>query len=202
MTLIALEPTPAEVARHAAALAIAYNDPHNAPLLGHTERLDEADVIAHYARLAAGGDHGFLVLRAGPDGAGEQVGERVGEGAGELLADGDLRGVRDGVAELAFLVARVDHQGRGLGTRVALLLHAFAFLRLGLERVYASVRPDNPASRRVFDKLGHAEDTSPDGRAYAEEPDDLVLVAERAAFLESHAAALAEIRITVRPSPA
>jgi RimJ/RimL family protein N-acetyltransferase len=181
-TLRAIEPTAAEVRAHGAALVAAYNDPHNARLLGHTAPLDEADVIAHYAALADDG-HGFLFL------AGDA-----------LVADGDLRGVADGAAEMAFLVAQVAQQNRGLGTRVATMLHAFAFARLGLARLYASVRPDNPASRRVFEKLGHAPD--PAARRYADEPDDLVLGVDREAFLRSHAAALAEIQITMRPSPA
>jgi RimJ/RimL family protein N-acetyltransferase len=180
-TLEAIEPRPEEVARHAAALAAAYNDPHNAPLLGHTEPIAEAEVVAHYASLAAGGGHGFLVLR---DGA--------------LVADGDLRGVADGAAELAFLVTAVSAQGKGLGTRVATMIHAFAFRQLGLDRIYASVMPANTASRRVFEKLGHALDTSPRARVYADEPDDLVLAIDRDRFARSHAAQLAEIAIAAR----
>jgi len=63
--LVAVEPRPDEVARHAAVLAAAYNDPHNAPLLGHTEPIDAAGVIAHYADVAAGGGHNFLVYGDG-----------------------------------------------------------------------------------------------------------------------------------------
>jgi len=179
-TLVALEPTPDEVAHHAGALAAAYNDPHNAHLLGHTEPLDERDVVAHYARLADEG-RGFLTFR---DGA--------------LVGDADLRGLADGAAEFAFLVAAVTAQGQGLGTRLATMIHAFAFRRLGLARVYASIVPHNAASRRVFDKLGYVVDASPAARAYADEPDDLTLAIDRATFERLHAIALAEIQITVR----
>jgi hypothetical protein len=85
--LVAIEPRPDELARHAAALAAAYNDPHNAPLLGHAEDLDDDDVIAHYEDVTADGGRYFLVFQ---DGA--------------LVADGDLRNVADGAAEFAFLV--------------------------------------------------------------------------------------------------
>ena len=45
-----IEPSTDEVARHAPALAVAYNDPRNAPLLGHTAALLRArEVLEHYA---------------------------------------------------------------------------------------------------------------------------------------------------------
>lgn len=179
--LLAIEPTPDEVARHAPALAAAYNDPHNAPLLGHTELLGEADVIEHYARLADEGGHGFLVFQGGA-----------------LVADGDLRGVAGGAAELAFLVTSPAAQGKGLGTRVATMLHALAFRRLGLERIYASILPGNAASRRVFEKLGYVIDASPAARAYADEPGDVTMRIDRPSFERSHAAQLAEIELSVR----
>ena len=179
--LLAIEPTRAEIAHHAAALAAAYNDPHNAPLLGHTEPSTERDVIAHYEALARRGGPGFVVLR---DGA--------------LVGDGDLRGVARGAAEFAFLVTAVAEQGKGLGTRIATMIHAFAFTELGLDRVYASIVPANTASRRVFDKLGYAVDDSPAGRGFAEDPADVVMVIDRALFERSHARAMAEIAISVR----
>jgi RimJ/RimL family protein N-acetyltransferase len=179
--LVAIEPRPEELARHARALAAAYNDPHNAPMLGHTEAMTEDDVIEHYASVADAGGHNFLVLR---DGA--------------LVADADLRHVAGGAAELAFMVAAVTAQGQGLGTRIAMMLHAFGFAELGLDRIYASIIPGNAASRRVFDKLGYAVDASPAARAYADEPGDITMVVERAAFERTHATQMAEIQISVR----
>lgn len=180
-TLTAIEPTPDEVARHVAALADAYNHPRNAPLLGHTAPLDTQDVLDHYASLRAAGAHPLLLLD---------------EGA--LAGDGDLRNVDGGAAEFAFLIAAPSAQGKGLGTRFAIMVHALAFTRLGLERVYASIIPANTASRRVFDKLGYTVDTSPAARAFADEPGDVIMAIDRTTFLTAHAAAVAELRIAVR----
>ena len=96
------------------------------------------------------------------------------------------------------MVAAVAAQGQGLGTRIATMIHAFAFTTLQLERVYASVIPSNTASRRVFEKLGYELDESPAGRAYADEPDDVVLVIERSRFEHTHTLQLAEIEIAMR----
>jgi len=179
--IVAIEPRTDEVAHHAAQLAAAYNDPHNAPLLGHSEDVDEDDVADHYADVAEDGGHNFLVFL---DGA--------------LVADGDLRKVGGGAAEFAFMVAAPAAQGKGLGTRVALMIHGFGFARLGLERIYASIIPHNTASRRVFEKLGYRVDDSPAARAYADEPGDVTMVIDRAAFEAAHAAAMAEIELTMR----
>jgi len=179
--LVAVEPRPDEVARHAAVLAAAYNDPHNAPLLGHTEPIDAAGVIAHYADVAAGGGHNFLVY-----------------GDGALVGDADLRKVSGGAAEFAFLVAAPAAQGKGLGTRIAAMVYTFAFGELGLDRVYASIVPGNTASRRVFDKLGCWLDHSPAARRFADEPDDVVVVIDRASFVQRHAGAMAEIAVAMR----
>jgi RimJ/RimL family protein N-acetyltransferase len=189
--LWAIEPRPDEIVRHAGALAAAYNDPRNAPLLGHTDDVDEEDVIDHYGDVAAAGGHNFLVFA--------EPGEvRGGDASGALVADADLRKVGGGAAEFAFMVASPAAQGKGLGTRVALMIHAFGFGRLGLERIYASILPGNAASRRVFEKLGYQIDASPAARAYADEPGDIVMGIDRAAFERAHAQAMAEIEIAVR----
>jgi ribosomal protein S18 acetylase RimI-like enzyme len=96
------------------------------------------------------------------------------------------------------MVASPAAQGKGLGTRVALMVHMYGFRRLGLERIYASVIPDNTASRRVFEKLGYQVDASPAARAYADEPGDITMAIDRAAFERSHAQAMAEIELAVR----
>jgi len=179
--LVAIEPRADEVVRHAAALAVAYNDPHNAPLLGHTELVGADDVVTHYSGVAGAGGHNFLVFR-----------DRA------LVADADLRKLKAGAAEFAFLVASPAAQGQGLGTRVAMMVHVFGFRSLGLHRIYASIIPANVASRRVFDKLGYRVDASPAARAYADEPGDITMVIDRATFERSHARAMAEIRVAVR----
>jgi RimJ/RimL family protein N-acetyltransferase len=180
-SLLAIEPRREEVEHHATALAAAYNDPHNAPLLGHTELMTERDVVAHYTSLANQGGRGFLVLR---DGA--------------LVADGDLRNISRGTAEFAFMVAEVAAQGKGLGTKVAMMIHAFAFNQLRLQRVYASILPRNVASRRVFEKLGYVVETSAIALSYAEDYGDLAMVVDRPTFARSHAPQMAEIQIATR----
>jgi RimJ/RimL family protein N-acetyltransferase len=179
--LSAIEPRGEEVTAHAGELAAAYNDPRNAPLLGHSEPIDADEVVEHYESMMADGARPFLLYR---DSA--------------LAGDGDLRKLGDGAAEFAFLVSSPSAQGKGLGTRFALMIHAFAFHTLGLRRVYASIVPDNVASRRVFEKLGYSLDEAPEAARYADEPGDLVMSIERARFETLHAEALAEIRIAKR----
>lgn len=175
--LTAITPAPDEVAAFADELAAAYNDPRNAALLGNTQLLSPADVVEHYASLQPPSGYPFVLLREGV-----------------LAGDGDLRSVEGGAGELAFLIASPAAQGKGLGTRFAMMIHAFAFRHLGLDRVYAAVVPANVASQRVFAKLGYVVDGNP---AYGD-PGDIVLSVDRAAFEQRHADALAEIRIAVR----
>jgi RimJ/RimL family protein N-acetyltransferase len=174
--LLAVEPTSAELAEHAPALSAGYNDPANAALMGHTQAISAAEVIEHYTSSIAGGMRAFLLFA---DGA--------------LAGDADLRGIDDGACEFAFMIAAPAAQGRGLGTRFARMIHTFGFAHLGLHRIYASVVPHNTASRRVFDKLGYILDTSDEARTYADEPDDVVLVLARDAFLARFPAADIEI---------
>lgn len=177
----AIEPTPDEVRAHAVLLARAYNEPRNATRLGHSAPLLEDDVVAHYGGLFATRGHGFLMFR-------DDV----------LVGDADLRGVAGGAGEFAFLIADVAAQGKGLGTKLALMVHAFAFEQLALERVYASVLPSNTASLRVFEKLGYVVDDGPAARAYADEPDDVTLVIDRERFERLHRLPLVEIAIAPR----
>lgn len=192
--LVAIEPRSDEVVRYAGVLAAAYNDPRNAPLLGHTADVDEDDVVAHYADVAEAGGHNFLVFVERSE-TGSKAPRGVG---GALAADADLRKVGGGAAEFAFLVASPAAQGKGLGTRIATMIHAFGFRWLGLERVYASILPGNAASRRVFEKLGYEVDASPAARAYADEPGDITMGIDRATFERAHAQAMAGIEIAVR----
>ncbi len=180
-TLAAIEPDPGEVATHAAQLAIAYNHPANATLMGHTEEMTEAEIVDHYRDMAEDGARAFLLFH---DGA--------------FAGDADLRGIEDGTAEFAFMIGVPSAQGKGLGTRFATMIHAFGFEQLGLHHIYASVIPNNTASRRVFEKLGYVPDDSPIARSYADEPDDITFGIDRATFERVNAAALADVRITPR----
>ena len=158
--LSVIEPTAEQVAAVAGELVTAYNDPSNATLLGHTTELVVGDVIEHYARLRRDA-HPFLLFDDN-----------------QLAGDADLRGVGGGACEFAFMIAKPAAQGKGLGTRFATMIHAFAFQQLGLERVYATVIPDNVASRRVFEKLGYVvDDTTELG-----DEGDVVLRIDRATF--------------------
>lgn len=175
--LTAIEPTLDEVRAQLGPLANAYNDPRNAPLLGHEELLSETEVLEVYQAMFDAGARPFLLFRDGV-----------------LAGDGDLRGISGGCAEFAFLIASPDAQGKGLGTRFATMLHAFGFDTLGLDRIYASVVPHNVASRRVFEKLGYREDATTD---YGD-AGDVVLAIDRARFAATSDAVLANIRIAVR----
>lgn len=176
--LTLVEPTIDEVIAHSEALASAYNDPHNAPLLGHTEELDSFDVVDHYRDLLDEGARPFLLYVDG-----------------QLVGDADLRGIAGGTAEFAFLIAAKSAQGKGLGTRFARALTAFGFRDLGLHHVYASVAPFNVASARVFGKLGFVVDESEAARGYADEPADITFSIDRATFETTNAALLADVRI-------
>lgn len=179
--LAAIEPTPDEVRMHADALAAGYNEPANARLMGHAEEMSAEDVVDHYDDMTAEGARQFLLF---VDGA--------------LAGDADLRGVRAGAAEFAFMIAARGQQGKGLGTRFAIMIHAFAFRELALAKVYASIVPENVASRRVFEKLGYAIDDSAAAREFADEPGDIVMVIARDEFERAHAAALAQLKVSSR----
>jgi RimJ/RimL family protein N-acetyltransferase len=158
--LLAIEPRLDEVAAHADALAVAYNDPRNAPLMGHADAISATEVVDHYEAMQDEGARPFLLY---VDGA--------------FAGDADLRGLTSdrggGAAEFAFMVASPAAQGRGLGTRFAVMVH-------------------------VFDKLGYRLDGSLAARAYAETPDDLTLSIDRATFEGLHLPELAEIRVAMR----
>lgn len=177
-TLTMREPTPEDVERYADALVLAYNDPKNASLLGHDDEIDREDVIDHYVDLAESG-RPFMLF----DG-------------GALVGDGDLRGIDSGTAEFAFLIASPAAQGKGLGTRFALLLATFGFRVLDLSTIFASVAPQNVASLRVFEKLGFWLDDSALARSFAEVPSDRVVALDRAAFERLHSETI--VAITIR----
>ena len=179
--LSAIEPTPAEVAAAAGALAEAYSHPRNAPMMGHDQIFSPDDGIGHIEELRDEGGHPFLLWH---DGA--------------LAGDADLRGIGDGRAEFALLVAEPAAQGRGLGTRFAIMIHAFAFRTLGLEQVHVAIVPENQPSLRLFARLGYHTDDSPVARAYVEDPGEVSMSIRRADFERGHAKALAEIRIHFR----
>jgi len=80
------------------------------------------------------------------------------------------------------------------------LLHAFAFVRLGLDQVFVSIIPTNIPSQRLFAKLGYLPDEGPTARAFADQDNDLTLSLDRQGFLSAHADILPEITWTFRQS--
>ncbi|CAN5792445.1 hypothetical protein BH11MYX2_BH11MYX2_16940 [soil metagenome] len=179
--LLAMEPRLDEVVAHVDRLAAAYNDPHNATLLGHTAALTTTDVVDHYESLRRQGAHPFLLFLDG-----------------ELAGDGDIRGMQGTAAEFAFMIAAPAAQGKGLGTRFAAMIHAFAFAHLPLHTMYASIIPENAASRRVFEKLGYALDTSTTARSFADDEGDVIMSIAATTFLDRHRSAISQMRIIMR----
>ena len=166
--LRARQPTPEEVAAAAPRLAAFYNEPHNRRMMTNTQDLGAADVEAHFAALSAEGGRPFLL-----------------DVDGHLLGDADLRGVTAADAELAILIGDRGRQGQGLGTRFAIMLHAFAFQVLRLSVVYAAVSPENGASLRLFARLGHEEDNGARARRCADDPADVTLSVTARRFAET-----------------
>jgi RimJ/RimL family protein N-acetyltransferase len=177
--LVAVEPTDAELVARAPALAAAYNDPHNSAMLANTLVFTPEDVRTHYAAMAAKGARQFFLYE----------GDR-------FVGDADFRGIAGGHGEFAILVLSAELRGNGLGTRLAILLHALAFQALALDRVYVTILPQNVASRRVFAKVGYSLDTSPQARAYVDEELDVSMSLGKSDFLRAHAALSAAVKIT------
>ncbi|HSZ84039.1 MAG TPA: GNAT family N-acetyltransferase [Polyangia bacterium] len=179
--LRAHEPMPAEVATAAPRLASFYNEPHNQAMLSHEDALTVADVAAHYRGLARAHARAFLL-----------------ELDGLLVGDADLRHVEADRAEVAILIGERSIQGKGLGTRFGVMLHAFAFRTLGLRRLYATIIPANAASLRLFEKLGYERDDAPAARRYVDAPDDVALSLTPERFERLHGPLAARVTATPR----
>jgi [ribosomal protein S5]-alanine N-acetyltransferase len=183
-TLTAIEPTTEELDRAAPELAAFYNDSHNRAMMAHeTEAYAAADVIAYYQQLRAEAGRPFLLFLDGV-----------------LMGDADFRNVEGSTGEFAIMIGGRATQGRGLGTRFGLMLHAFGFGVLALERIYISVIPANTASRRLFEKLGYQMDDSPEAREFIDEESDLTMSLARSTFERARAPERAAIRMFERPS--
>jgi RimJ/RimL family protein N-acetyltransferase len=119
-----------------------------------------------------------------------------------LVGDADIRHIAGGeTGEFAIMIGNRDLQGRGLGMRFAVMMHAFAFRRLGLRRVHVSIIPDNAPSRRLFEKLGYEHDDRPEARAFADNQTDLTMSLDCDRFELAMAQELTEIQIRERPHP-
>jgi RimJ/RimL family protein N-acetyltransferase len=69
----------------------------------------------------------------------------------------NLHDVRAHVAHIGYYVLP-DYWGNGYASEAAQLLVAYAFDELNAHRVEASVQADNPASKRVLEKLGFQQE--------------------------------------------
>jgi RimJ/RimL family protein N-acetyltransferase len=107
-----------------------------------------------------------------------------------------LRGLHGGGAEFAFMIGATHTQGKGFGTKLATMIAKFGFETIGLTTIYASIVPQNVASRRVFEKLGYWLDDSPAAREFADEPGDLVMAIDGPTF--GKLPGIADIAITPR----
>lgn len=178
--LRAFEPTPAEIAAAAPQLAAYYNDAHNSAMMAHEDEMSVDDVLEHFESLRSEGGRPFLL-----------------EWDGRLIGDADLRHIEGDRAEFAIMVGPRASQGRGLGTRFGLMLHALAFRTLELQQIYVTIIPANTASQRLFHRLGYESDHSEIARSYMDEDDDITLSLPRARFEELFAAAVTEVRCSV-----
>jgi RimJ/RimL family protein N-acetyltransferase len=179
-----LEPLTAELRMHANDLAGYYNEPTNRALMTNEHEFSAEDVALHFADIRAEGGRPFLLFE-------NEL----------LLGDCDLRHIEENQAEFAILVGARARQGQGRGTLFSVMVHALAFGHLGLERVYASVRPENAGSLRMLEKVGYTRDASPLARRYAEKHDDVCLSVAACAFEDGFAQNLSTqtIRVAVRP---
>jgi RimJ/RimL family protein N-acetyltransferase len=179
--LRAREPTRKEIVEAAPRLARFYRDPHNRAMLAQEEDQSADDVVAHYRALAKEGARAFFL-----------------EVDGKLVGDADLRSLTRQRAEVAILIGDRSMQGRGLGTRFGIMLHAFAFGTLRLRRTYASIIPANEGSLRLFEKLGYEGDSTPVARRFADEATDLTLSLASTRFQHLHGPAAARVHVTKR----
>jgi RimJ/RimL family protein N-acetyltransferase len=150
-------------------------------MMANTVAMTAAEVVEHYEGLRHKGGRPFLLERDGI-----------------LLGDADLRHVTAKTAEFAILIGQRPEQGKGIGTRFALLLHALAFRGLGLGRIFVSIIPANQPSRRLFARIGYTVDDGPVARVFADDLTDITMSLDRETFEAAHAAALGEIRWSLR----
>jgi RimJ/RimL family protein N-acetyltransferase len=176
-----VEPTLDEVREHAPLLATFYNDPTNRALLTNEHDFDADDVVDQFEEMWSDGERPFLLSVDGT-----------------MIGDCDLRNVEADRAEFAILVGPRATQAKGLGTRFTTMALVVAFERLGMKHMFASIRPENAGSLRMFEKVGYVIDTSPEARRYAEEEDDVCVSITATKFHALHASAIDQVRVVVR----
>jgi RimJ/RimL family protein N-acetyltransferase len=181
--LRAVEPTMDEVRAAAPTLFGFYNEAHNRSMLAHEAEMSEDEIVQYYEEARDDGDRPFLLFH---------------EGA--LVGDADFRSFDAESAEFAILIGARNLQGKGLGGRFTVLLHAFALRRLGLSRVYVTILPANQPSIKLFQRLGYEDDQSPRARSLIDHESDVTLSIGREAFEDRHRAEMDLAVIRVRTS--
>jgi RimJ/RimL family protein N-acetyltransferase len=177
--LAIVEPTIDDVRAVAPRLSDFYNEPVNRALMTNEHEMSAADVVAQFEEMWSDGGRPFLISLDG-----------------DLVGDCDFRHIDASDAEFAILIGPRPSQSRGLGTRFATMALAVAFGPLALCRVYASIRPENVGSLRMFAKVGYVVDTSQSARRFAEAPDDVCVSIDAARFATTHAAELETIALS------
>jgi RimJ/RimL family protein N-acetyltransferase len=176
------EPTMDEVRAVAPELALHYNEPVNRALMTNEEDFDAEDVIAHFEEMRGAGERPFLLAASGV-----------------VVGDADFRNVEKDRAEYAIMVGPRASQAKGLGTRFSSMALVLAFGPLALRRVYASVRPENTGSLRMFEKVGYVVDAGEEARRYAELPDDVCVSVGLEEVRRAQPLAFSGARVSVRP---
>lgn len=176
-----IEPSLEEWTSCTEALATAYNDPHNRTMMDHAADMSPAQVVELYAHMTGPTRRVFLLYRDGT-----------------WMGDADLRHIISGRAEFAFMIGNRTVQGKGLGTKFAIMVHQLAFAELGVEQVYATILPQNAASRRAVEKIGYLADDSATARSYADHPTDVCMSLTRAQFARAAGELLSDIHISYR----
>jgi RimJ/RimL family protein N-acetyltransferase len=129
------------------ALARMYADPQVMRYIGNGQVRSRTETRAAIERMEQHWtEHGFGLWAAVLKDSGELIG-RIGLATPTFLPE-----VLP-ATEVGFLVGR-PHWGRGLATEGARASLAYAFDRLGLDRVIGIYFPENVSSGRVMEKLG------------------------------------------------
>lgn len=173
----ASEPSPPEIQQALPELARFYNERHNRSMLGNTMAMAEPEILRYYAEMQDADARPFLLHLDD-----------------KLMGDADLRHIQPPFAEFAILIGDRTRQGHGLGLQFSLLIHALAFADLNLERIYASILPENAASLRLFEKLGYTRDLGAQALTYADADTDVILSLDRARFAQLHEISRVQIR--------
>lgn len=76
--------------------------------------------------------------------------------SGEFIGNIELMNVKDAVGELGIAVT-AGKQNLGFGTEAITALKIYAVNRMGLNRIFLRVFPDNARAIRVYEKCGFSE---------------------------------------------